>query len=149
MKCLSVSQPFADLIISGRKKVELRRWNTRFRGRFLVHAPSRIRAADCTRLGILGKPVTGVIIGSAEIYGVKRYSSGADVAGDAELHLAQAGTCSKMYGFMLKDARALRVPIPYKGRLGLFEAKLPGIGEAEIRTEIIEEEHRYQWIGRH
>ncbi|MEK6867048.1 MAG: ASCH domain-containing protein, partial [Thermoproteota archaeon] len=27
MKCLSVSQPFADLIISGKKTIELRNWN--------------------------------------------------------------------------------------------------------------------------
>ncbi|MDH3854192.1 MAG: ASCH domain-containing protein, partial [Nitrosopumilus sp.] len=27
MKCLSISQPFADLVISGKKNIELRNWN--------------------------------------------------------------------------------------------------------------------------
>ena len=37
-KCLSIRQPYADLIVSGRKTIELRKWNARFRGEFLVHA---------------------------------------------------------------------------------------------------------------
>ena len=52
MKCLSVSQPFADLIISGKKIIELRKWNTNFRGEFLIHAPLKIRSEDCKRLKI-------------------------------------------------------------------------------------------------
>ena len=50
MKCLSVSQPYADLIIHGRKTIELRKWNTRFRGEFLIHAPQKIRLDACKRL---------------------------------------------------------------------------------------------------
>ena len=38
MKCLSLKQPFAELLASGKKTIELRKWNTRFRGRFLIHA---------------------------------------------------------------------------------------------------------------
>ena len=36
MKCLSICQPFAELIIQNKKIVELRKWNTNFRGEFLV-----------------------------------------------------------------------------------------------------------------
>ena len=43
MKCLSVSQPFADLIILGKKTIELRKWNTNFRGELLIHSPLKIR----------------------------------------------------------------------------------------------------------
>jgi len=38
MKALSLKQPFAELIVSGKKTIELRNWNTKFRGKFLVHA---------------------------------------------------------------------------------------------------------------
>jgi hypothetical protein len=38
MKCLSLKQPYAELLISGKKTIELRKWNTSFRGKFLVHA---------------------------------------------------------------------------------------------------------------
>jgi ASC-1-like (ASCH) protein len=37
-KCLSLRQPYAELIIAGRKTIEPRKWNTQFRGEFLVHA---------------------------------------------------------------------------------------------------------------
>ena len=75
MKCLSVSQPFADLIISGKKIIELRNWNTNFRGEILIHAPRKIRIEDCKRLKINKKLTTGAIIGKAEIYEVKKYNS--------------------------------------------------------------------------
>ena len=75
MKCLSISQPFADLIISGKKSVELRSWNTKFRGEFLIHAPVKIRKEDCMRLKIKTKLPTGMIVGKATLYDVKRYYS--------------------------------------------------------------------------
>ena len=52
MKCLSVCKPFAELIVQGKKTIELRKWNTKFRGEFLVHAPQKIRLHDCKRLKI-------------------------------------------------------------------------------------------------
>ena len=38
MKALSIRQPWAWLIVHGRKDIENRSWRTKFRGRFLVHA---------------------------------------------------------------------------------------------------------------
>ena len=52
MKCLSVSQPYADLIVKGKKTIELRKWNTKFRGEFLIHAPLKIRKNACNSLKI-------------------------------------------------------------------------------------------------
>ena len=52
MKCLSICQPFAELIIQNRKTVELRTWNTNFRGEFLVHAPIKIRKEEYKKLKI-------------------------------------------------------------------------------------------------
>ena len=66
MKCLSISQPFADLIVKGKKTIELRSWNTNFRGEFLIHAPIKIRKDDYKRLKIKTKLSTGAIIGKAE-----------------------------------------------------------------------------------
>jgi len=36
MKALSLKQPFAELILQGKKTIELRKWNTKFRGEFLI-----------------------------------------------------------------------------------------------------------------
>ena len=151
MKCLSVSQPFADLIARGRKKIELRSWNTSFRGEFLVHAPLKVRSRDAARLRINGEFVTGAVIGMAEIFDVKRYKSKSECKSDYALHFASKEFHGKRYGFLLRGAKMFRVPIPCKGRLGFFEQSLPdaSMGEAEIISEIIDEEYRYQWIGHH
>jgi predicted transcriptional regulator len=151
LKCLSVSQPFADLIISGKKIIELRKWGTNFRGEFLIHAPIKIRLDDCRRLKIKGRLVTGAIIGKAEIYDVKQYNSIKEIKKDQKLHFSSKNFQGKTFGFLLKNVKALRVPIPYKGQLGFFEINLPKtkIKNKKIISDIIDEEYRYQWIGHH
>ncbi len=149
LKCLSVSQPFADLIISGKKIIELRNWNTNFRGEFLIHAPIKIRTEDCKRLKINEKLVTGSIIGKAELYEVKKYNSVKEIKTDQKFHLSSKNFHDRTYGFMLKNSKSLRIPIPYKGQLGFFEIDLPKTKNKEIVTDIIDEEYRYQWIGHH
>ena len=151
MKCLSVSQPFADLIISGEKIIELRNWNTNFRGEFLVHAPLKIRIEDSKRLKINKKFVTGAIIGKAQLYDVKKYNSFQEIKSDKKFHLSLKKFQSKTFGFMLKNAKPFRVPIPLKGQLGFFDVELPKIKikNKEIVSDIIDEEYRYQWIGHH
>lgn len=151
MKCLSVSQPFADLIISGKKTIELRKWNTNFRGEFLIHAPIKIRTEDCKRLKINKKFVTGAIIGKAELYEVKKYNSSTEVKADQNFHLASKNFHDRTFGFMLKNSKPFRIPIPWKGQLGFFDVDLPKtkIKSKEIVTDIIDEEYRYQWIGHH
>lgn len=151
MKCLSVSQPFADLIISGRKTIEIRKWNTKFRGEFLIHAPLKIRRDDCKRLKITKKIITGAIIGKATIYDVKKYNSIKELKADKNFHFAIQDLQNKKYGFMLKNAKQFKLPIPCKGRLGFFDVELPKsiVKSKDIVTEIMEEEYRYQWIGHH
>ena len=151
MKCLSVSQPFAELIILGKKTIELRKWNTNYRGELLIHAPLKIRKEDAKRLKIDKKFVTGAIVGKVEIYDVKKYDSQKQVKSDQKFHFASRNFHDRTYGFLLKNAKAFRVPISYKGQLGLFEAELPKtkIKNKEIVSDIIDEEYRYQWVGHH
>jgi len=151
LKCLSVSQPFADLIISGKKNIELRNWNTNFRGEFLIHSPIKIRTDDCKRLKIKTKLVTGAIVGKAELFQVKKYESNKEIKIDQKLHLSSKKFHDKTFGFLLKNPKSLRIPIPWKGQLGFFDVDLPKtkIKNKEIVSEIIDEEYRYQWIGRH
>jgi len=151
LKCLSVSQPFAELIISGKKIIELRKWNTNFRGEFLIHAPLKIGIKDCKRLKINQKLVTGVIIGKAEIYDVKKYNSIREIKADQKFHLAPKNFHDITFGFLLKNPKSFRIPIPCKGKLKFFDVDLPKtkIKNKEIVTDIIDEEYRYQWIGHH
>jgi hypothetical protein len=151
MRCLSVSQPYADLIIEGKKNIELRTWNTRFRGEFLVHAPLKVNKQACKRLGIDEDVLRkGVIIGKAELYNVKVYKSQEELKSDYKKHLGGREYSNHRYGFLLRNPQPLRVPLPYKGSLGFFEAKLHiAINNNEIKSELFDEEQRYQWIGKH
>jgi len=157
MKCLSVCQPYADLIVRGEKTIELRSWNTKFRGEFLVHAAQRVLGPDCGRLGMRPASLaSGAIIGKATLYDVKRYGPARELAQDQDMH--RAGPEFRrdgMYGFLLRAPKRFRVPIPYRGSLGFFEARLPDIAAApsdpdrRALTEIMDEEHRYRLVGHH
>ena len=151
MKCLSICQPFAELIIQNKKTIELRTWNTKIRGEFLVHAPIKIRKEDCKRMKINEKLTTGAIIGKVELYDVKKYESLKEMKSDKKKHFASIINKEKTFGFILKNAKPLRVPIPWKGQLGFFDVDLPKmkIKNNKIVTEMIEEEFTYQWIGHH
>jgi hypothetical protein len=151
LKCLSISQPFADLIISGKKSIELRNWNTNFRGEFLVHAPLKIRINDAKRLKINKKFITGSIIGKVQLYDVKKYNSIKEINLDQKFHFSIKKFQTKTFGFLLKNAKPLRIPIPWKGQLGIFDVNFPKtkIKNKEIVSDIIDEEYRYQWIGHH
>ena len=151
MRCLSVCQPYANLIVSGKKTIELRNWNTNFRGEFLVHAPITIKRTDCQRLKISKKLVTRAIIGKVEIYNVKKYNSKSEFKNDYKKHLAPKNFFDRKYGFLLKNAKAFRIPITCKGKLGFFDVKLPKtkIKTKNLKADIIDEEYRYRLVGHH
>lgn len=144
-----MAQPFADLIISGEKTIELRNWSTNFRGEFLIHSPLKIRRDDCIRLKMDKKFVTGAIIGKAEIYDIKKYNSLKEIKLDKKFHLSSKKFQNKTYGFMLRNPKSFRIPVPQKGQLGLFDFKIPKIKNRDIITDIMDKEHSYQLIGHH
>ena len=151
MKCLSICQPFAELIIQNKKTIELRTWNTNFRGEFLVHAPIKIRKEECRKLKMEQKFTTGAIIGKAELCDVKKYESLKEIQADKNKHFSSKTVHEKTFGFILKNAKSFRVPISWKGQLGFFDADLPKmkIKDDKIVTDMIEEEFSYQWVGHH
>ena len=149
MKCLSVCQPFANLILEGKKTIELRKWNTEFRGEFLVHAPRKILTDDCKRLEIKTNLITGAIIGKVELVSVKKYENELEINLDSKKHLASNYATENKYGFILEKPKQLKVPIPHNGQLNFFEFKPEVLTTDEIKTDLFDEEHRYMWINHH
>lgn|SRR5215467_2209375 len=127
MKCLSLRQPYAYLLASGKKTIELRNWNSRFRGKFLIHSSKNVDSERSKSLGIDNRMLTqGAIIGIALLYGVKRYKNKTELEADYPKHYADIkkfGSC--MYGFMVKNANRFQSPIPYPGKLNFFEVEYP------------------------
>lgn len=90
-KCLSLKQPYAELVVSGIKTIELRKWNTRFRGEFLVYASKAIVNEACKLYNIdISLLITGAIVGSAVLYDVKYYHTNKEFVADQNKHLAVA-----------------------------------------------------------
>ena len=139
------------MIIQNKKTIELRTWNTNFRGEFLVHAPIKIRKEECRKLKMEQKFTTGAIIGKAELCDVKKYESLKEIQADKNKHFSSTTFHEKTFGFILRNAKTFRVPISWKGQLGFFDADLPKmkIEDDKIVTDMIEEEFSYQWVGHH
>ena len=149
MKCLSVCQPFAELIIQGKKTIELRKWNTKFRGEFLVHAAKNILIEDCKRMKISSSITTGAIIGKVKLTDVKKYESDKELRSDKKKHYSSSDITKNKYGFILENPKKLRVPIPYSGKLNFFEFHPDEMKNDDVKIDLFEEEYRYMWINRH
>lgn len=129
MKCLSLKQPYAALLANGKKTIEIRKWNTHYRGEFLIHASKNINIEACSILDIdKDILVTGAIIGKGVIYDVKIYSTFNDFKQDGDKHFSieknPVSANFKRYGFLVRDTHLFKEPIPCTGKLNFFEVDL-------------------------
>lgn len=122
MKALSIRQPWAELIIRGNQKMEIRPWNTNYRGYFLIHASKKIEEEAARKYGLYAKRLeTGAIIGYANLADVVVYGGPEEFMRDKNLHLTlKEKEKYPVYGFILIDVRRIK-PVKYKGRLGFFD----------------------------
>lgn len=128
MKCLSIKQPFAELVVQRRRTIEIRTWNTKFRGEFLVHASQRIDKEICKLYNIdPSKLIYGAIIGKAFLYDVKEYKSAKEFLKDKNQHLATVRYAGHKYGFLLRDAKRLEKPVYMPGRLNFFNVEIANL----------------------
>ncbi len=115
MKCISIKQPWAWLIIQGHKDIENRDWYTSYRGPLLVHASKTLADAKAMRwidnmhhgIRLPDHYDIGAIIGEVEITGCVTHSDSLWFIGP--------------YGFELENPVVYPRPIRYRGQLGLFD----------------------------
>jgi hypothetical protein len=122
MKCISIRQPWAWLIIAGQKDIENRNWRTNFRGRILVHAAKGMTYAEyfdaigyAHMIGLTGgircpnyaDLLRGGIIGAVEIVDCVASSPSPWFSG--------------RFGFVMRNPQPMPF-FPCKGALGIFEA---------------------------
>lgn len=119
MKALSLKQPYAELILQGKKKIELRKWNTNFRGEFFIHASKIPDEKSMKKFGFVNLSC-GVIIGKAELVDVKKYKNEMEFNKDKNKHLATKKW--GRYGFILKNVKRIK-SIPASGKLNFWEYK--------------------------
>lgn len=113
MKTLSIRQPWAHLIVTGRKDIENRTWSTDHRGPLLIHAaqkpdPQWDEIARYFGLTLARDAVRyGGIVGKVQLVDVVQRSPSRWFTGP--------------YGWVLTDAQQLPFR-PLRGQLYLFDA---------------------------
>lgn len=121
MKALSIRQPWAELIVRGDKKIEIRSWNTNFRGYFLIHTSKKFEEEAVRNFGLYAKQLeTGAIVGYANLADVVVYNGSEEFVKSNSLHLSlKEREKYPVYGFVLNDVHRIK-PIKYNGQLGFF-----------------------------
>ncbi len=123
MRALTIRQPWASLILAGKKKIETRSARTKRRGRVLLHAgtvmgPSEREAAIREGLDPDALP-RGMIIGTIEIV---------DSVPAKDLDVSAAERSRGDYrpgrwGWVLGEVRALAKPVPATGALSFWKVE--------------------------
>ena len=102
MTALSLKQPYANWVATGRKTIETRSWSTKYRGDLLI----------CSSKSVRIKPM-GVALCIVELYDVRPMTAADEEAACVELYPnAQA--------WLIRNLRVLKTPFPVTGRLGLY-----------------------------
>ncbi len=106
MKAISLKQPWANLVTSGKKTLETRKWSTKYRGDLVI----------CSSQNPKIEPY-GKALCIAELYDIKPMT---------KIHEKEA--CIKVYpkakAWFLRNLRLINPPIPVKGSLGIFDIEV-------------------------
>ena len=115
MKAISIRQPWAALIVAGIKDIENRTWQTKYRGKLLIHASQKADKEGFKMMKELGIPE--IIVSS-----MLDYSGG--IIGEVNLVDCVEESDSEWfegpYGFVLENAKILTFKA-CKGQLGIFD----------------------------
>lgn len=134
MKALSLTQPWAELVVLGEKQWETRSWKTERRGRIAVHASKKFPrwAKDLIQedpyfVTTLGKYpfiniARGAIVGTVDINDMQPTDELRDFLGRKEI--AFGDYQSERWAWQLTNPVRLPEPIPCRGSLGLWEVPL-------------------------
>ena len=117
--CLSIRQPWVELILQGRKTIEVRAWSTKHRGELWLHAGVAVDKAAALEHGVdTSELPRGALVGVCEVVDCFPF--------DAEsweqfrsVHFNIGPYEDPRFGWLLSNARRT-TPIPWRGQLGLF-----------------------------
>jgi hypothetical protein len=124
MKALSFRQPWAELILQGRKTLDLRTYSRDYRGPLAIHASLEIERAACVQHGLDPDALpTGGVVGIVELVDITPLDKAGYAARSAE-HLAGRSYRTPMYGWALRDPQRLPQMIPLRGQRNLFTVDL-------------------------
>lgn len=145
MRCLTLLQPWATLVVHGYKRFETRPWRTAHRGPLAIHASSRFPASsralcreqpfhDALRACGYRHPSelpTAVLLGLVELEECVTAHEALETLPRGHPERAFGDFRGRRWVFRLRNAMPLAAPLPQSGRLGLFE--IPDLFAEEVR----------------
>lgn len=147
MKAITIKQPWATLIAVGEKKYETRSWSTHYRGQLAIHAGKTVDKNACMSealRSVLSKHgycspedlPTGAVIAVAELTACFQIQSISEeeqdiiLVNEAELvqldperdafEISFGDYSEGRYAWEIRSLDKLTIPIPCKGKLGLW-----------------------------
>lgn len=121
MKALSIRQPWAEFIVQGRKTIELRTWQTRYRGPLAIHASQTASEESCVAYGV--DPTTlarGALVGTVTLADIIMLDKESWEALRTE-HMSLRPFPGPVFGWRLENPQRLPQPVPLWGRMSLFD----------------------------
>lgn len=124
MKCVSIREPWAWMILAGLKTAENRSWKTDYKGPLLIHASKNFLRDQEFWLRSQGHPLPspfpshhlGHIVGIVDLIGCCTVNK----ARERGETFAEGPWC-----WVLRNPRRFERPVPWRGELGMFEVELP------------------------
>lgn len=106
MKALSIREPYASMILTGKKTIETRTWKTNYRGSVLLCASQRPKGE-----------LSGLAFALASIVDCRPMRKSHEKAACCSIYPGA-------FSWFLEHVYILR-PFPVRGRLGLFDVEFP------------------------
>jgi ASCH domain len=125
MKCLTIRQPWAWLIVNGYKPIENRSWPTKIRGNILIHSSASMSKKEAVdALMFVAKfDAKGAGLALAEAMKRNQLALGT-IVGKANLIMSTLAHPSPYfvgpYGHVMTNPQRCE-PFAYKGQLGYFD----------------------------
>ena len=116
---LSVRQPWAELVISGRKSIEVRQWWTEYRGPLWIHS-GVTQDVEMEHTFGFEQLYRGGFIGRVTLTAIVRFDSDRWTRW-RERHMSEGVMPQTAYGWIFKDPQRLKEPFPARGLPGLFQ----------------------------
>lgn len=120
---LSIRQPWVELILRGRKTIEVRTWPTQYRGELWLHAGMARDRGLLKRFGMSIADVRfGALVGKCQLVDCIEFDAGTWETW-RDQHLNEGPIAGRQFAWLLGNAARIE-PRVMKGRLGLMKIQL-------------------------
>lgn len=141
MRGLSLTQPWATLVATGKKRIETRSWKTNYRGRVAIHAakgfPKKAQtfaSYEYTMGRLPGRIPRGAIVATARITDCIPIEEAVLDTTALERTYGDYTWGVGRWAWLLADVVALDEPLPHRGSLGLFKLRPDALAALQAAT---------------